>query len=88
MIYTVILLYPDYLANQYGETYATSVEAACPKDAVAAARDEAADNAAESVQCDSHDPEDWACIACIAGKHELLSEDDPAPGGSGLPATA
>lgn len=37
--YSVLLLYPDYIADAYGETYYDFVLATCPKDAVKRARD-------------------------------------------------
>ena len=41
--YTVVLLLPDYVAGQYGETYCTHVKAADPKAAIESAQEEARD---------------------------------------------
>lgn len=73
--YTVILLYPDYVAENYGqETYMTSVEAEDPVAAVAKARSEVLDAAlteADGGQYESEyeDPADLFVIAVIEGEH-------------------
>lgn len=69
-IFTVILLYPDYACDTYGDTFMTSVGAKNTVAAVIAARQEAIDG----VEADC-DPEDFQTVAVIAGQH-----DDIAPG--------
>jgi hypothetical protein len=71
--YSVLLLYPDYLSEQYGEeTYYAFVEAANSLDAVAAAQREAA--VAQDVEID--DPADFAPLLVTRGHHhgEPMSE--------------
>lgn len=66
MKYTVILLYPDYMSEIYGqETYCDSVEAADPAQAVALARDEVKRIYPEELQ----DPEDMFLLALFEGAH-------------------
>jgi len=68
--YTVLLLYPDYAANNYGlDTYLAHVETSDgPQEAVnlAAAMAEA-DNGGLAGKA-----EDFHCLLCIAGHHEDL----------------
>lgn len=66
--YSVLLLYPDYLANNYGEeTYYTYVRASAPAEAVTAAQKEVADvNGAEDSAAD------FLPLLCIEGHHEPL----------------
>ena len=70
--YTVLLLYPDYLADQYGEeTYLCWTTAPNPKLAVAQAREEV---------CKRFDPEsdvqpdDWFVLAVFEGTHKDMKE--------------
>lgn len=70
--FTVLLLRPDYIADQYGEdTYLAHVWADSPAAALQKARLEvtAADNAPDA------DPDDYACLLLIAGTHEDLSRE-------------
>lgn len=61
--YTVILLYPDFLASNYGqEIYTAWVEGMNPDHAIAKAELEASsDNFHEA------GPGDWYCLACFQG---------------------
>jgi len=70
--YSVLLLYPDYTTNQFGETYYTFVDAGCPKEALYLAQKEAG----ESNDCD---PTDFACLLCIEGEHPALDTDEVEP---------
>lgn len=64
--WTVILLYPDYMAENYGqETYMTSVDARTPKSAVRKARAEVTGDGESELQ----DPTDLFVIAVIEGEH-------------------
>ena len=69
--YTVILIYPDHIAETYGgEFYWGRVEAHDPEEALARARrDVLAANGIASIEDDPDgcDPRDFACIACIGG---------------------
>ena len=68
--YTVILLYPDYLAKNYGqETYMTSVEAETPVQAVAAARAEVGSDEAPEER------NDFFVIAVIEGEHSDINPE-------------
>lgn len=67
--YTVILLYPDYLANQYGEEYYFAwVKARSPKRAPVLARKQVANNLGDRVQ----NPDDFLCVAVYAGHAPCL----------------
>ena len=66
--WTVLLLYPDYLAEQYGEeTYLAWVNATDPEGAIKLAQAEAAMD-----QCVGYriDPEDFLPLLVIEGNHE------------------
>lgn len=68
MKYTVILLRPDYVTNNYGQdTYMECVEAADPSAALAEVRrmviEVDGDDGAGA------DPTDYFCIALIEGEH-------------------
>jgi hypothetical protein len=70
--WTVILLYPDYMADDYGsETYMTCVRAADPAGAVAKARAEVC--AANEV--DEDDAEDFFVIAVMRGEHDDVNPE-------------
>lgn len=76
--YTVILLYPDYVSDNYPETHMSAVEAVEPEAAVIIAREMCvADN--ELGQWEDPDGEeyinldDFAVIAVIAGTHDDLN---------------
>ena len=66
--YTVILIYPDTVADQYGEDfYWAHVSAADPASALVMARAEALD--VSELTEDECAPIDFACVACIEGWH-------------------
>ena len=70
--YTVILLYPDFVADEFGhETYMTSVEAKNPKSAVKKARMEvlSASRAENEGESEYEDPTDLFVVAVIEGEH-------------------
>lgn len=76
--YTVILLRPDYMTNNYGQdTWMEAVRARDPEEAVKLARGECllADN--EGLDEDDGDfhgsTDDYFVIAVIRGKHEDLN---------------
>lgn len=68
--YTVILLYPDNVADQFGESYVTWLQADTPLQAQTLAREEAA--AINEVE----DPNDFAVVAVFLGDHPNLKEED------------
>jgi hypothetical protein len=67
--FSVLLLYPDYIASSFGESYYAIVEAISPEEAVTAAQNEAADAQTDGENDDRPDPDDFACILVIAGDH-------------------
>lgn len=68
--YTVILLYPDYVAEEYGhETYMTSIEAESPVNAVYKARLEV-NNPDEGI-----DRADFFVIAVMLGQHADINPE-------------
>ncbi len=70
--YTVLLLYPDYLANQYGEeTYLSWTESKGPEQAISLAQAEAFEESEYDPQ--SGDPSDFAVLICIEGHHGDLT---------------
>lgn len=71
--YSVLLLYPDYMADNYGQdTYYTSVHAAGPLEAITLAQQEVvAENAHE--QDDDMDPDDFVCLLVIEGVHPAVA---------------
>ena len=77
MKYSVLLLYPDYLSDAYGqETYFTNVIAKTPRQASNKARREAY----EANKLDKHTdpetfPEDFHCLAVIRGHHTIQYDD-------------
>jgi len=69
MKFSVLLLYPDYLATQYGEeTYFTQVTAAIVEEAAKTAQAEAV----EGQLCECN-PDDFAVLLVIKGWHSDLS---------------
>ena len=68
--YSVLLMYPDYLTATYGEdTYWAWTLAASPQEALANVRQEAArPEEGEEVAR----PEDFGCLAVLAGHHALV----------------
>jgi hypothetical protein len=66
--YSVLLLYPDYLSENYGqETYFTHVKSKTPEDAVEAARE----NAFIANKKSANDPHDFLPLAVMRGHIEL-----------------
>ncbi len=64
--YTIVLMYPDYLADEYGkETYTGIGCGDTPAEAVEIVQKQA------SQANDDSPPEDFAVIAVIKGRHEL-----------------
>lgn len=72
--YTVILLYPDYVTDDFGETFMTSVDAIDPVAAVREARLECLDSNKWTGE-DAYPLEDFRVIAVMAGKHEDLNPE-------------
>jgi hypothetical protein len=70
--FTVLLLRPDYIADQYGEdSLLCWVSADSPADALQKAR-------AEAIKIDEApdaDPDDYACLLIVAGTHEDLNPE-------------
>ena len=68
--YSVLLLYPDYIANDFGsDTYYTFVVAATPREALDKAR-----QSCLKVCPDINDPVDLFCLLLIHGhKHDMAS---------------
>lgn len=63
--YSVLLLYPDYIASNYGqETYFAHVGSANVKEAIKAAQE----TVAEANDCDN--PEDFFCLLVLNGHHD------------------
>lgn len=70
MKYTVLLLYPDYTTDNFGQdTYMTSVEADSVIDAQASAQMLAADG-----HCENPKPEDFFVLMVIEGEHQDIKE--------------
>lgn len=67
--YTVVLIYPDYIAENYGEEfYIDTVEAESPQDAVKAIQSKAMEANSDSEDGDEQvKPEDFALVACFRG---------------------
>lgn len=77
--YSVLLLYPDYIASQYGETYYTHVKAISPAEAVSAAINEAM---ASNGWDDDEDrrPEDFLVKLVLEGECPSLDPQEGAEG--------
>lgn len=72
--YTVILLYPSYMTDNFGEdTYMTCVEAEDVVEAQVAAQEEVV-NEARTGDYDNLHPADFSVIAVIAGEHSDIKE--------------
>ena len=70
--YSVLLLYPDYMADDYGQdTFYTSVQAEIPARAVALCQQEAMASNGD----DDNDPEDFYPLLVIEGDHPALRID-------------
>jgi len=71
--FTVLLLYPDYIAGSFGhDTVLEYCQALNPKKAIRAVQEQFA-------KIHNTDPNDWYCLACFKGKHFDLN-----PGGGKL----
>jgi hypothetical protein len=69
--YTVLLLRPDYIADQYGEdTYLAHVTAGNPTEALAEARREVA-------KADGNDEPEWNDYACLCIFEGTLTDLNP-----------
>lgn len=67
--YTVILLYPDYIANDYGETWCETVDAENPIHAVEVAQKQCFDEN----KCEPHqDYQDFKPVSVFEGAHQDL----------------
>lgn len=74
--YTVILLRPDYMTDNYGQdTWMDSVKARDPEEAVELARGQChlADNEGLGDDDDLGYPDEYFVIAVIRGKHDDLN---------------
>ncbi len=76
-LYSVLLLYPDYLATQYGEeTYFMTVKAISAGDAVRKVQTEAmADNSeyyGDVLDDPDHNPQDFAPLLVVQGRIKPL----------------
>lgn len=70
MFFTVVLLWPDYIADEFGhDTYITYVEADSPSEAITAARKEAMAPQFNAIDC----PEDLYPIFVAHGHHDNLA---------------
>lgn len=67
-VFTIVMLYPDYIANQYGETFTTFVEAEDMDAAIALAQQEAVEAQEREGDDDPIDPEDFAPVFCCRGR--------------------
>jgi uncharacterized hydantoinase/oxoprolinase family protein len=71
--YSVLLMYPDYCSEQYGEdTYYDFVRARSPKEAVRIARKRCRD----TNDLDLEDLYDLACLLVTDGHNQGLDEED------------
>jgi hypothetical protein len=70
--YTVIMLYPDHMNDDGGETYTAQVDASTPEEALIAAQDEAV-----SANSDEASPDDFRSIAIMSVVDgEIVFHDD------------
>jgi hypothetical protein len=70
--YTVLLLYPDWVAGNYGETGCYHTHGETPREAVASAQRDAM-NALPEPDAPDNNPEDFDLVAVFAGHHQDLS---------------
>ena len=72
--YTVILILPDTIAENYGEDYYFGrVRATSPAEAATIAQADAADvNQPDGCNCGSVDPNDFLCVAVFEGHHDNM----------------
>ena len=74
--YTVMLMYPDYIAENWGEdTYLAHVEATTPRSAVRKARDAFDQALVESDGEGMNDLTDAAVVCCFEGHHKDLNPE-------------
>lgn len=72
--FLVILLYPDYLTDDFGqETYRTKIRATTPEEAITGARALAISANTEKDEDPYIDPEDFFVIACINDGLEIVA---------------
>ena len=70
--YTVLLLFPDYLASDFGsDTYMSCVEADSPEEALRKVREKAC---VENQQ-DPEQAEDFFCLIIVQGRHADLNPE-------------
>ncbi len=68
--YSVLLLYPDYIADAFGqETYFTHVDAVDPAEAIAIAQAQAFNENSEHID-DTGEAIDFFPLLCLAGHHQ------------------
>lgn len=67
MKWTILLLYPDYLAENTAETYCGYVEAETLKDAIHATTEEAMNANKLTKKSGLRRPDDWAIIFACKG---------------------
>lgn len=71
--WTVILLYPDYMTDDFGaDLYVDSAEADDPYEAVKLVQGMAADANADVELSGDNDPNDFRCIGVIKGEHSFV----------------
>lgn len=78
--YTVLLAYPDYLCDEWLETYMTCVRAATVKEAQLLAQSEASRAQFEGAEdeydaMESPQPDEFIVLAVIEGYHMDVKED-------------
>jgi hypothetical protein len=75
-VYTVILLYPDYASESYGQEYYTSsVSAASPDEAVAQVRQNAVGDNTLNGESTIEDPTDFFVVGVIRGCSEFVKHN-------------
>lgn len=67
--YTVLLLYPDYLASQYGHDRSIR-HVLAESAALAIAKAQRIDHRLNKRNACESRPADYACLLCIAGHHQ------------------
>lgn len=75
--YTVMLLYPDYVSDQFGHEHFTEcVEAETVSEAVKKVRESACEANTHQGDCHINDPTDFAVTAVMLGKVEFVDTGD------------
>jgi hypothetical protein len=68
--YSVLLLYPDYMADNFGQdTYFGCAEATTPAEAISAVQLQAVEDNGWDVPDDIGSLDDLFCLLCIEGQH-------------------